>query len=51
MKDTYPQKKIQQIIDELGLMWYILIEYQKIVNLLDNNANQQSKFRTKNEFK
>ena len=24
------------------------MEYQKIINLLDNTSNQQSKFRTKN---
>ena len=25
-----------------------IIEYQKIINLLDNTSNQPSKFRTKN---
>ena len=37
-------KERQQIIDELRL----IIEYQKIANLIDDASNQLSKFRTKN---
>ena len=42
-KEKYisPEKR-QQIIDELNKM-----EYQKIINLLDNTSNKPSKFRTK----
>ena len=55
----------QQIIDELRLVlknyWWmdvntivvlqcIKMQYQKIVNLLDNVSNQPSKFRTRNWF-
>ena len=29
----------------------MIMEYQKIMNLLDNIPNQQSKFREKNELK
>ena len=42
--DIYLQKKIQQIIGELRLVNYVIMEYQKITNAL----NQPSKFRTKN---
>ena len=42
--DIYLQKKIQQIICELRLVNYVIMEYQKITNAL----NQPSKFRTKN---
>ena len=41
------QKKEQQIIDELRLIWYDN-EYQRIINLLDNTPDQLSKFKTKN---
>ena len=41
----YLQKKIQQIIDELNQYNNIIVEYQKVINLLDNTSNQ---FRTKN---
>ena len=27
---------------------YIIIQYQEIINLLDNTTNEPSKFRTKN---
>ena len=42
-KERYisPEKR-QQIIDELNKM-----EYQKIINLLDNTSNKPSKFRAK----
>ena len=44
----YPEKR-QQIIEELRLTLYISrMEYQIIVNLLDNTSDQPSKFRTKN---
>ena len=52
-KERYisPEKR-QQIIDELRLVWKqynnIIMEYQKIINLLDNTPNHLSKFRTKN---
>ena len=29
-------------------MMYIIIQYQEIINLLDNTTNEPSKFRTKN---
>ena len=29
----------------------MIMEYQKIINLLDNKSNQLSKFRTKNGLK
>ena len=42
-------KKRQQIIDELRLIQYnIIMEYQKIANLIDDTSNKPSKFRTKN---
>ena len=34
--------------DKKLLIIWILMEYQKIINLLDNTPNQPSKFRTKN---
>ena len=46
-KDTYLQKK-----DNKSLMNYkisiTIMEYQKIINFLDNAPNLPSKFRTKN---
>ena len=33
---------------DLRLMWYNIMEYQKIINLLDDLTNQPSKFRAKN---
>ena len=43
-----PEKK-QQIIDGLRLKYYITrMEYQKIINLLDNETTQQSKLSSKN---
>ena len=41
-------KERQKIIDQLKLA-YIIMEYQKIANLIDDNAsNQPSKFKTRN---
>ena len=37
----------QQIINELRLH-NIIMEYQKIVNFLENTSNKLSEFRTKN---
>ena len=45
-------RKIQQIINKqtINYGWYnnIIMEYQKIANLLVNTSNQPAKFRTKN---
>ena len=38
----------QQIIDELRLDTNIIMEYQKIANLLNDASNKPSKFRTSN---
>ena len=42
-KRNIPLEKRQQVIDN----WYnfIIMEYQKIINLLDNTTNQPSKLR------
>ena len=37
-----------KIIHDLRLIMSMIIEYQKIINLLDNTPNQPSKFRTNN---
>ena len=43
-----PEKR-EQIINDLILRYNnITMEYQKIINLLDNTPNQPSKFKTKN---
>ena len=44
-----PEKR-RKIIDNLRLIHsqYIIKEYQKIINLLDNTENELSKFRTRN---
>ena len=44
-----PEKRLK-IIDNLRLIHsqYIIKEYQKIINLLDNTENELSKFRTRN---
>ena len=53
-KERYicPEER-QKIRDELRLMQQhnIIIEYQKIINLLDDTPNQPSKFKTKNWVK
>ena len=49
-KERYmsPEKR-EQIINDLILRYNnITMEYQKIINLLDNTPNQPSKFKTKN---
>ena len=48
-KERYisPQER-QQIIDELRLINNIIMEYQKIANLIHDASNPPSKFRTKN---
>ena len=49
-KERYisPEKR-EQIINDLILQYNnITMEYQKIINLLDNTPNQPSKFKTKN---
>ena len=47
-KYLYPQKKKQQIIDELRFILKIKRKNKKIINLLDKKLNQLSKFRSKN---
>ena len=37
----------QKIIDDLRLIYSIIMEYPKIINLLDNTPRQATKFRTK----
>ena len=48
-KERYisPEER-HKIIHDLRLMLSVIIEYQKIMNLLDNTPNQPSRFRTKN---
>ena len=46
-KYIYLQKKSQEIIDDLRLIKNKLMEYQKIIYLLENTPNQLSKLRTK----
>ena len=39
----------QKIIDGIRLRWkYIIMEYQKIINLWDNTQNDSSKYRKRN---
>ena len=49
-KNVYLQRKRQQSIDELSIImeYNIIIENQKIINLLDHLSNQPSKFRRRN---
>ena len=47
-KDTYFQKEDNKSLINYSQYNNIIMEYQKITNLLDNTSNQQSKFRTKN---
>ena len=38
-----------EIVDDLRLIHYnTMIEYQKVINILDDTKNQPSKFRTRN---
>ena len=41
-------KKTSKTIDDLTLKNSTIMEYQKIINLLANTPEQQSKFKTKN---
>ena len=41
----------QKIIDDLRLIYGIIMEYWNIINLLDNTSHQPSKFTTKIGFK
>ena len=45
---TSPVKE-QQIINELRLVYNIIMEYRKIANLLNMAANQPPKLRTQNQ--
>ena len=47
-KDTYLQKKDNKLLMNYGQYNNIIMEYQKIANLLDNTLDQPSKFRKKN---
>ena len=50
-KNTYLLKKDNKLMMNQGQYNNRIIEYQKILNLLDNASNQPSKFRTKNGLK
>ena len=41
-------KDRRKIIDELYILYNIIMEYQKIANLIDDTPNQPSEFRTRN---
>ena len=43
----YPKEK-QKITDDLRLVYSIIMEHQKIMNLLDNTPNHPSKIKTDN---
>ena len=43
-----PKTKINIIIIIIKIIIKIIVEYQKIINLLDETTNQPSKFRTRN---
>ena len=45
-KDISPEGR-QKIIDDLRLNNNVIMEYQQIINVLDNTPNQLFKFRTK----
>ena len=47
-KDAYLQKKDNNLFMSYGQYDSIIMEYQKIVNLFDNETNQPSKFRKGN---
>ena len=47
-KYTYPQKKDCKLFINQGKYNSIIMEYQKIANLLNTVSNQPSKFRTRN---
>ena len=46
-----PKTKINMIIIIIKIIIKIIVEYQKIINLLDETTNQPSKFRTRNWVK
>ena len=50
-KNTYLLKKDNKLMMNQGQYNNRIMEYQKILNLLDNASNQPSKFRTKNGLK
>ena len=45
-KDIYLQKKDKKLFINQDKYNDIIMEYQKIVNILDNTSNQLSRFRT-----
>ena len=47
-KDIYLQKKNKKLLITLISIQQYNKEYQKIINLLNNEPNQPTKFRTKN---
>ena len=47
-KDIYLQKKEDKLLINQDQYNNIIMEYQKIINLLDNTPNKLSKIRTKN---
>ena len=46
-KDISPEER-PKIFDDLRLNNNVIMEYQQIINVLDNTPNQLSKFRTEN---
>ena len=48
VKDVYLQKKERKLLMIQDQYDSIIIEFQKIINLLDNTPNQPSKFRINN---
>ena len=51
VKDVYLQKKERKLLMIQDQYDSIIIEFQKIINLLDNTPNQPSKFRINNWVK
>ena len=47
-KDIYLHKKGDKLLMNSDLYNNIIMEYQKMANLIDGASNQPSKFRTKN---
>ena len=47
-KDIYLQKKDKNLLINYNQYNNIIMEYRKMINLLDNTSNQTFKFRTKN---
>ena len=46
-KDISPEER-PNVFDDLRLNNNVIMEYQQIINVLDNTPNQLSKFRTEN---